>query len=79
MKTLVEYIFENLILEYLKIINIDDEIDIEIGNHGDERKLRGKDDNFKINLINITDNKIKSIILKFKQKIKKIKIIKNYL
>lgn len=69
MKTLVEYIFENLILEYLRIINIDDEIDIEIGNHGDERKLRGKDDNFKINLINITDNKIKSIILKFKQKI----------
>lgn len=69
MKTLVEYIFENLILEYLRIIHIDDEIDVEIGNHGDERKTRGKDDNFKINLINITDNKIKSIILKFKNKI----------
>ena len=69
MKTLVEYIFENLILEYLRIINIDDEIDIEIGNHGDERKIRGKDDNFKINLINITDNKIKDVIKKFKHKI----------
>ena len=69
MKTLVEYIFENLIFEYLRIINIDDEIDVEIGNHGDERKTRGKDDNFKINLINITDNKIKTVIKKFKNKI----------
>lgn len=69
MKTLVEYIFENLILEYLRIIHIDDEIDVEIGNHGDERKTRGKDDNFKINLINITDNKITSVIKKFKNKI----------
>ena len=69
MKTLVEYIFENLILEYLRIIHVDDEIDVEIGNHGDERKTRGKDDNFKINLINITDNKITSVIKKFKNKI----------
>lgn len=69
MKTLVEYIFENLILEYLRIIHVDDEIDVEIGNHGDEHKTRGKDDNFKINLINITDNKITSIIKKFKNKI----------
>lgn len=69
MKTLVEYIFENLILEYLRIINIDDEISVEIGNHGDERKIRGKDDNFKINLINITDSKIKNVIKKFKYKI----------
>lgn len=69
MKTLVEYIFENLILEYLRIINIDDEISVEIGNHGDERKIRGKNDNFKINLINITDSKIKNVIKKFKYKI----------
>ena len=69
MKTLVEYIFENLILEYLRIIHVDNEIDVEIGNHGDERKTRGKDDNFKINLINITDNKITSVIKKFKNKI----------
>lgn len=69
MKPLVEYILENLILEYLRIINIDSEIDVEIGNHGDNRKLRGKINNFKINLINITDNKIKTIIQKFKNKI----------
>ena len=69
MKTLVEYIIEHLILEYLRIINVDDEIDVEIGNHADQRKTRGKDDNFKINLINITDNKIKSLIIKNKKKI----------
>lgn len=61
MKSLVEYIIENLILEYLRIIEIDNEFDVEIGNHGDERKNRGKTDNFKINLINITDNNIKKI------------------
>lgn len=70
MKSLLEYIIENLILEYLRTIEIDEEIDIEIGNHGDERKNRGKDDNFKINLINISDNNIKKIIKKFKNKIK---------
>ena len=70
MKSLLEYIIENLILEYLRTIEIDEEFDVEIGNHGDERKTRGKDDNFKINLININDNNIKKIIKKFKNKIK---------
>lgn len=70
MKGLVEYIIEHLILEYLRTIEIDDEFDVEIGNHGDQRKLRGKSDNFKLNLINITDSNIKKIILKFKNKIK---------
>ena len=38
MKSLLEYIIENLILEYLRTIEIDEEFDVEIGNHGDERK-----------------------------------------
>ncbi len=69
MKNLVKYIFEHLILEYLRSININKDFCIEIGNHADNRKLRGMKDNFKINLINITDKKIIEIINKFSNKI----------
>ena len=69
MKDLVSYIFEQLILEYEREIVINDKFIAKIGNHGDDRKLRGKKDNFKINLINITDKKIKIIIDKFSNKI----------
>lgn len=65
MKTLKQFIFEQLIYEYERPIGQTDDFDIEIGNHGDERKYRGMDSNFKINLEKITDTKIVSTIKKF--------------
>lgn len=62
--------FKDFIFEYLRLIKLDKEFDIEIGNHGDERKNRGIESNFKINFTKITDKEIKLIISKFSNKIK---------
>lgn len=69
MKGLLEYIFEQLILEYERNLYEDNDIIIKIGNHGDDRKNRGKDSNFKINLIRVSDKEIAKVIKKFKHKI----------
>ena len=65
MKTLKQFIIEQLIFEYERTIGNTNDFDIEIGNHGDERKHRGTCSNFNLNLTKITDNTIIKTIKKF--------------